>query len=141
MKILGYLYNTATSVRELTLSFQSLMRSCILLFYAMPNVWHQIGDFVCVYDIHLICTCRLPESSDYNVIQCDQRHATVVPFPLHEHSAKKCSCITVVHELSINISSKQTVILFVFVSVQYALAPTSTFPRQESILSRQITGE
>ena len=56
---------------------------------------------------------------------------------------KKCSCIMVVHELSINISSKQTVILFVFVSVQYALflAPTSTFPRQESILSRQITGE
>ena len=30
MKILGYLYNT---VRELTLSFQSLMRSCILSFH------------------------------------------------------------------------------------------------------------
>ena len=43
-----------------------------ILFYAMPNVWHQVGDFVCMYDIHLICTCRLPESSDYNVIQCDQ---------------------------------------------------------------------
>ena len=24
------------------------------------------------FRIHLICTCRLPESSDYNVIQCDQ---------------------------------------------------------------------
>ena len=32
MKIFEYLYNTATNVRELTLSFQSPMLSCILLF-------------------------------------------------------------------------------------------------------------
>ena len=41
---------------------------------------------------------------------------------------KKCSCIMFVHELSICICSKQTVILSV-------LAPTSNFSRQESILS------
>ena len=35
----------------------------------------------------------------------------------------------VVHELSICISSKQAVILFAFVSVQYTLAPTSTFSK------------
>ena len=47
----------------------------------------------------------------------------------------------VVHELSICIGSKQTMILFVIVCFQYTLAPTSTFSRQESIMSRQITGE
>ena len=42
-----YLYNTATNVRELTSKSNAKLHPIV----PMPNVWHQVGDFVCRYKI------------------------------------------------------------------------------------------
>ena len=84
---IAFAYHAALgeNLGEVTFEQKNLRQSLVHCFeqnclqpFSSPHVSSPHGSIAVKrnktkrFRIHLICTCRLPESSDYNVIQCDQ---------------------------------------------------------------------